>query len=109
MALYAPIVSNASDGTLDYYEIQSGVQLEVPMNMDTERGDMYIIHWGDVYQVEHIIDTLDELPLVFDVVNEFPPACLYDGTYVVFYERIDEAHNVAVSPEISFTVKTSFS
>lgn len=109
MAIPAPIVSNTSDGTLDYFEIQNGVQLEIPVNIDTERGDRYIIHWGDVFQFEHIIETPEEMPLVFDVANNFPPSCLDDGAYVVFYEHIDVAGNEVASPEVSFQIITSFS
>lgn len=108
MTLNAPIVTGASDGVLDYFEIQNGVQLEIPYNNNSSRGDMIIIHWGNEFTIEHVLMSTDELPLIFDVVNNFPPSCLYDGEHIVHYEQMDEAGNISASPDVSVTVKTTF-
>lgn len=108
--LAAPIVVNASsdDGyTLDYYDIEFGVQAEIPLYSGIEEGQMVTFYWGDVDNTSFIITESEHPPFIIDVSHEMSPDCLKDGTYNVYYIVADQAGNTTQSSSLVITVTNS--
>ncbi|MCP2006252.1 UNVERIFIED_ORG: hypothetical protein J2Y78_004906 [Buttiauxella agrestis ATCC 33320] len=100
-----PTVTNAMDDhALDEYEIAAGVQMIVPVYHNVNVGDYLTYYWGSEFHASHSIEELSDLPLTLDVNNQFPPSCLVDGDYEVFYQYLDEAGNANVSKPWAVTV-----
>lgn len=107
MSLVAPFITNAEDGVLNYFEVKNGVQMEVPNYGDVSEGDMVTVFWGNVFKLERIVLDPEEIPFYYDVSNDFPPACLYDGEYMVYYTVEDKVGNITTSDAVTIKVSTN--
>lgn len=100
-----PTVTNAMDDhALNEYEIATGVQMIVPAYHNVAVGDYLTYYWDDEFHASHSIEAITDLPLTLDVNTQFPPSCLVDGNYEVFYQYLDEAGNANVSAPWTLTV-----
>ncbi|WP_413726575.1 hypothetical protein [Sodalis sp. RH16] len=87
----APLyVTNAEDGIIDQYDINSGIQTTIPLQPGIAAGSLVTFYWGRV-QRSRIIDVSDTgvilgLPWVINLKTNFPTASvLTDGRYLTFY------------------------
>lgn len=81
----APIVLNASsedNWTLDHYDIEFGVQVEIPYYNDVKVDQEVTFHWGDAWSTSFFV-TEDNLP---PYILEIPAAFTVDGEYEVYYD-----------------------
>lgn len=106
--LAAPIVVNATsddDYTLDHYDINFGVQAEIPIYEGVGANQTVEFFWGDVDNLSFIVTENEHPPFVIDVSNDLSPDCLKDGTYPVYYVVTDQAKNTIKSSTVTLTVK----
>lgn len=105
--LSAPIVVNASaedEYTLDHYDINFGVQAEIPFYNGVNLNQTVEFFWGDIDNISFIITENQHPPFVIDVSKALSPDCLKDGTYSVYYVVTDQAQNQTKSSVLSITV-----
>lgn len=107
MDLLPPIVMNAADGVIDYFDLKNGVQLVIPTYSGAIANELIIINWGSTFTQKQVITGVSDFPMVFNVSDNFPPACLYDGIYDITYTIMDESMNTVTSPSFSLTVSTN--
>lgn len=109
LPLPAPVITGASyedNYTLDYYDLQLGVQLTIPFYPNAKAGDTVTFFWGDVYSHSFTLsDPSQQLPYVVDVTTECPPDCLIDGEYQVYYSVTDSAGNASYSSGVALTIR----
>jgi len=106
-ALSAPIVLNASEDdnyTLDHYDINFGVQAEIPIYSGVELNQTVKFFWDDIDEVSFFITEDVHPPFIIDVTNDLLPDCLNDGTYNIYYEVSDPAGNSTKSSILNITV-----
>lgn len=98
-------VPNGMDGELDQYDLKGGVQAIIDEYAHATVGDTLIFYWDAVHHyTKQITNIATDFPITIDVTNNFPPACLTNGTYSVFYEYIDSSRNVNISRSLNLTV-----
>lgn len=103
--LAPPFVPNGMDGVLDKYDIANVVQLIVEQYPNANTGDFLTVYWDDIHHyTQEITDLATDFPLTLDVTHNFPPACLNNGSYCVFYEYVDKVGNANVSTPLNLTV-----
>lgn len=105
--LAAPVVVNATseDGyTLDHYDINFGVQAEIPLYDGVAFGQTVTFYWGDVDNISFIVTENEHPPFIIDVSEEMSPDCLKDGSYKVYYIVTDQAGNQTQSSTLTITV-----
>ncbi|MFP2240970.1 hypothetical protein ACLEX4_20910 [Pseudescherichia vulneris] len=106
--LAAPTVNGATEEdlyTLDYYDLQIGVELSIPHYSGAAANDTVTFVWGEAYSNSKVLtDPNSELPWVINVTEECPPACLADGEYQVYYTASDVAGNTTESSHLDLTV-----
>ncbi|WP_447866572.1 Ig-like domain-containing protein [Rahnella bonaserana] len=106
-ALPAPTVSGASPDdqfTLDYYDLQLGVQMVIPHYPNTRTGDTVTFYWGDYSHFTTLSDPSTQLPMVINISSDVPPEFLQDGTYSIYYTATDVAGNISCSSALTVTV-----
>lgn len=98
-------VPNGMDGELDQYDVAAQVQVIIEPFDQARALDVLTFWWDDVHSFTmQIDDPTTDLPLSIDISNTFPPACLANGTYELFYQYIDTRENVRVSKPWTVTV-----
>jgi hypothetical protein len=106
--LAAPVVNGATTDdqfTLDYYDLQIGVELVIPHYSGAAANDTVTFVWGEAYSNSRVLtDPNSELPWVINVTDECPPACLADGEYQVYYTARDVAGNATESSHLDLKV-----
>lgn len=104
-SVHAPTITNAmTDHTLDKYDILAGVQLTIPAYTNETVGDWVTYYWGNIHHGSIQITKLSDLPVTFNVETAFPPACLANGDYSIFYQYIDSHGNTNISKPWEVTV-----
>lgn len=107
MSLTAPVIPNAKNGKLGYFDIKNGIQVIVQKYDGAMQGDTVTLHWGNVFMVEKIINSADiDLPKSFNVSDQFPLSCLYDGIYTISYTISDKFGNINMSDAYEITIST---
>lgn len=105
--LPAPTVSGASEDdqyTLDYYDLQLGVQMVIPHYPNASAGDTVTFYWGDYSHFTTLSNPSSDLPFVINISSDIPPTYLQDGTYSVYYTASDAAGNASYSSALTVTV-----
>lgn len=104
-SLPQPFVPNGMDNELDQYDLAEDVQVIINEYANAALGDIVIFHWDEIhsYTVE-ITDLETDFPISLNVTANFPPACLADGDYELFYEHTDIAGNIDVSTPLDVSV-----
>ncbi|QMM55238.1 hypothetical protein HVX06_22170 (plasmid) [Enterobacter sp. RHB15-C17] len=106
--LAAPVVNGATTDdqfTLDYYDLQIGVELSIPHYSGAAANDTVTFFWGEAYSNSKVLtDPNSELPWVINVTEDCPPACLADGEYQVYYTARDVAGNATDSSYLNLKV-----
>lgn len=98
-------VPNGMDGELDQYDVAAQVQVIIEPFDDARTGDILTFWWDDIHSfTKQVTDPSTDFPLTIDISNSFPPACLANGTYELFYQYIDPRDNVRVSMPWSVSV-----
>ncbi|ELY6408488.1 Ig-like domain-containing protein [Cronobacter sakazakii] len=106
-ALPAPTVSGATEAdqyTLDYYDLQLGVQMVIPHYPNATAGDRITFWWGDYSHFTTLTDPSTQLPMVIDISLEIPPIYLEDGNYPVYYTAADAAGNTSYSSALPVVI-----
>lgn len=101
-----PTVINASADdtyTLDHYDINFGVQAEIPVYADVSVNQIVTFYWGDIDSVQFIVTDTNLPPFIIDVTNDLDPACLANGQYNVYY-TVTERDNTQNSSPIPLIV-----
>lgn len=94
--LKAPVVLNASEEdewTLDHYDIEFGVQVEIPYYNNVKVDQEVTFYWGDAWSTSFFV-TEDNLP---PYILEIPSDFTVNGEYDVYYDVRDNAGNPPVS------------
>jgi len=105
--LTAPLVINATaddDYTLDHYDINFGVQAEIPLFKGIKLNEQITFYWGEADSVSQIITDTNLPPFIIDVSHALSPDCLKDGIYDVYYVVKDQAGNYTSSSKVKITV-----
>lgn len=103
--LIPPFVPNGMDGELDQYDVEEGVSVIIEQYGTAGPGDIITFWWDNIHSYTTQIANPDtDLPLTIDITNDFPPACLADGDYQLFYQYRDEAKNNIVSLPVTVSV-----
>lgn len=98
-------VPNGMDGELDQYDVAEKVQVIIEPFDEARAEDVLTFWWDDIHSYTmQVVDPATDFPLTIDVSNTFPPACLANGTYELFYQYIDTRKNVLVSPPWTVSV-----
>lgn len=103
----APMITNANADdqfTLDHYDLQFGVQAEVPIYDNIELNQVVTFYWGDVDSREFIITDTVHPPFIIDVTNEMSPNCLKNGSYDVYYSSTTQSGNTVNSSPVPVVV-----
>lgn len=96
---------NGMDGELDQYDVAAKVEVIIEQFKDARAGDVLTFWWDDIHSfTKQIFDPATDLPLTIDISTTFPPACLANGSYELFYQYIDNRQNVRVSPPWTVSV-----
>jgi hypothetical protein len=106
----APIITNANaddNFTLDHYDLNFGVQAEVPIYDNIELNQIVTFFWGDVDSREFIITDTVHPPFIIDVTNEMSPDCLKNGSYNVYYTSTTQSGNTVNSSSVPVVVSDS--
>lgn len=106
-ALPAPSVSGATAAdqyTLDYYDLQLGVQMTIPHYPNAAAGDTVTFYWGDYSHPDTLTDPSTQLPMTINISTDIPPAYLSDGNYPVYYTASDAAGNVSYSSALPVVI-----
>lgn len=91
-------VPNGMDGELDKYDVAQGVQVVIDVFKEVWPRDKLTFWWDDIHSFSTEIHSIkDDFPITIDITNTFPPACLANGTYELFYQYIDQAGNHVAS------------
>lgn len=100
-------VSNADaadNWTLNHYDINFGVEAEVPVNADIQIGYGIYLCWGN-QKLERIIQDPDtDLPLVVNINEDSFPGGLTDGAHPAFYYMTDSVGNPSMAAGLPITV-----
>lgn len=102
-----PHVSNASqddDWTLNYYDVNFGVQASVPLVPDVQVGYIVNLCWGSQKRERIIENPQLDLPMVVSINNDDFPGGLADGAHPVFFYMTDAADNPSVSSGLPIVV-----
>lgn len=94
--LPVPVVVNASSQdqyTLDHYDINHGVQAEVPIYDRVAMNQTVEFFWGTIDNYSFIVTPEKFPPYVINVSEDLSPDCLKDGTYNVYYVVTDVSGN----------------
>ncbi|WP_312633662.1 hypothetical protein [Pseudescherichia sp.] len=105
--LEAPTVLNASDTdnyTIDQYDIKAGLVLEIPKYANPLVDDVVLVHWADYQEQYSVINPDEDLPIMIDVFNDYPPVYHGDGTYDVWYEVTDTHNNNKQSEHLTLII-----
>lgn len=99
------VVPNGMDGVLDEYDVGEGVQAIIGRYDSAFTGDYITFWWDNIHSYSLLISDPDtDFPITIDISNNFPPACLADGDYQVFYQYRDESQNNYVSAPLAISV-----
>ncbi len=109
-------VSNASDGVIDQYDINAGIQATIPLQAGLTAGNVVRFFWGSRI-LERTLEyneagQLVGLPWIINIKTTFPTASvLSNGQYRVFYAITDdynfETSNTRTSAPRTITVQGS--
>jgi hypothetical protein len=102
-----PMVTNASSTdnyTLDSYDVQFGVEAEVPL-YGGNPGDNVTLFWGSYSRQFVVTDPEQDLPRVINISDDLPSEALNDGQYWVHYQVLDNNGNPGVSSARLITVE----
>ncbi|WP_312213388.1 hypothetical protein [Pseudescherichia sp.] len=98
-------VPNGMDGELDQYDVAEEVQVIIEPFEEVRAQDVLTFWWDDIHSfTKQVTDPATDFPLAINISNTFPPACLANGTYELFYQYIDTRKNVLVSPPWTVSV-----
>ncbi|WP_324722830.1 Ig-like domain-containing protein [Lelliottia sp. JS-SCA-14] len=103
----APTITNANADdlfTLDHYDLQFGVQAEIPIYDNIELNQIVTFYWGEADSREFIITDTVHPPFIIDVTNEMSPDCLKNGTYSVYYSSTTQSGNTVNSSPVPVVV-----
>src|SRR5476649_2037531 len=101
----APYVFGSLDGDIDEYDLKNDIVVKVPKYNNEAIGDSIIFYWDNVHHTSIDITAKNLNSVIsINITQTFPPACLIDGKYQLFYEHIDEANNPEVSKPMEVTV-----
>jgi len=101
----APYVLNSLDGEIDEYDLKSDITVRIPPYPSSKVGDTVVFYWGEIHHTSIEITAANlATNISINITQTFPPACLIDGKYQLFYEHIDEANNPEVSKPMEVTV-----
>lgn len=103
----APMITNANADdqfTLDHYDLQFGVQAEVPIYDNIELNQIVTFFWGDVDSREFIITDTVHPPFIIDVTHDMSPDCLKNGSYDVYYSSTTQSGNTVNSSPVPVVV-----
>lgn len=106
-ALLAPTVSGANEAdryTIDYYDLQLGVQMIIPHYLNATTGDTVTFYWGDYSHSTTLTNPSKELPMVINISSSIPPVYLNDGDYAVYYTVSDTSSNVSYSSALPIKI-----
>jgi len=89
---------NGMDGELDKYDISNPVEVIIEKFTNARADDIITFWWDDIHSfTTQVLDPDTDFPITIDITNTFPPACLSNGTYQLFYQYFDPHGNYAVS------------
>lgn len=98
-------VPNGMDGELDKYDIAQQVQVVIDAFSAIRLRDKVVFWWDNIHRYSTEIHSLtDDFPIVIDITDTFPPTCLADGTYELFYQYYDKEGNGGASVPWRVTV-----
>ncbi|TPG65020.1 Ig-like domain-containing protein [Ewingella americana] len=101
----APYVLGSLDGDIDEYDLKNDIVVKVPKYNNEAIGDSIIFYWDNVHHTSIDITAKNLNSVIsINITQTFPPACLIDGKYQLFYEHIDSNQNIAVSKPCAVTV-----
>lgn len=102
-----PMVTNASAADnyyLDSYDVQFGVEAEVPQ-YGGNPGDNVTLYWGSYTRQFVVADPEKDLPRVINISDDLPSEALNDGQYWVHYLVLDNNGNPGISSARLITVE----
>lgn len=103
--LYAPKVSNCFDDKINYFGNKNGVQIIIYPYAGTSPEDTVTLYWDD-FKISRVIEDYEDMPLIYDVSQNFPTTCLVDGIHSVKYIVTDKSGNTMESSSVELTVST---
>lgn len=102
-----PVVINATEAdnwTLDHYDLNFGVQAQIPVYTGVAPDQIVNFYWGTVDSIEFIVTANNLPPYTINVNKDMAPECLLNGNYDVYYSVTTPGGNVRNSAKIPLIV-----
>lgn len=93
-----PQVNDGGDFSIDAYDIAGGVSVTIQDYPFAAPGDLVTFYWDEIHSAGlSVADPETDLPWIIDIKTAFPPECLVNNTYSLYYQVRDVNSNFAVS------------
>jgi hypothetical protein len=104
--LYSPQLPQMNDGKIDIADLTQlkGVLIVINASPDANKGDYLTLTWNGM-QVGLLYIDSDNPASFFPWATIVPAELAPDGSYPVYYTRMDEASNIAVSDTVTALVR----